>query len=426
MKGGFQINRDNKSSRARLRQVNIRMIAVALLCALMAPLPFGPHRAAMARQSEGIALGPFRIVPSLDLTYGHDDNVVLTHEERVESYFYLLSPSIRLELPTDRSVLSLAWAAEVGRYEDSEIDDYDDWFVELDWAWNPTTRHRFNAFAYWDEGHDRRGRGARQGDLALLPVAPDEWEKGTLGVSWVYGAPGARGRLMIDASVVDLEYTNNPEFTEFRDYRSDQLGASFFWRIRPKTRLGIGAEWVTFDYDPVGAGASVASLDSDASYYYVGVEWDATARTSGRIDFGVHEKDFDAASRQDYDDSFWRASIDWRPRSYSAFTLSASRKTQETDGFGDFVLRRDLGLEWNHTWSRGFSTTAEIGRGNERHEPMVRDEDYTRWGISGRWQFNPYLRLGVGWRRHDRDSSQDQFVYDRDVWMLTLQGSLQR
>ena len=164
--------------------------------------------------------------------------------------------------------------------------------------------------------------------------------------------------------------------------------------------------------------------DSESTYYFVGVEWDLSARTSGRIDYGWHEKQFDDPLIEGYDGDFWRASIEWRPRTYSAFTLSTTRATEETVGYGDYILRDDISLDWTHQWATRFSTTAEIGWGNEEHRPGLRDEDLFWWGISGRWHLNQYLQLGAGWQHYERESAERQFNYDRNVWIITLEGSL--
>lgn len=376
---------------------------------------------AQAQEQRGISIGQLRLLPTVGLTFGNDDNVAFASEERVESSFFVVSPGIRLEAPTDKSILTVGWEGEFGRYDDSPIDDYDTWTLSARWNYDPTSRTRLGLFAEFAENRDRRGEGRTQGGLGPDQLEPDEYEMLSFGGHWSHGAVGARGRLELEARHDEREYQNNREFTLFLDNQTDHLGGTFYLRIRPKTSLLVDVAWADITYDFTDPGA--ASLDSRETRLYVGVEWDATARTSGRIQYGILEKKFDDPARESYDDDSWLASVTWRPRTYSVFTLTASRETDESYGFGDYVLRDDVSLSWNHYWSTRFSTIVEYGLGTDEHRPDVRTDDYTYWGVAARYQFTQWLQLGAGYHGYERDSDDPLFDYDRRTWMITAEAS---
>lgn len=370
-----------------------------------------------AQEQHGISLGQTKILPTLGITFGHDDNLTFANDNEIESEFFVISPGVRWEIPSDNSILTFTYEAELGRYTDSSIDDYDDQLLRADYLYDPTSRTDIGLFAELREGHDGRGTGARQGDLGLLDLEPDEYDVFGFGGYWHYGAAGARGRLELEASHSEREYDNNREFTIFRDREEDHLGGAFFLRIRPKTAAFLEVSWTDIDYD-------FASLDNEETHYFAGIRWELTARTAGTVKYGHLKKDFDDPSRENYSGSTWGASIEWKPRTYSTFTLTATKETEETDGFGDFILRDDISLDWVHDWSSRFNTTVEIGFGTDDHRPNIRKDDVNYWGISGRWQLNRHIQLGIGWTNYDRDSSVSEFNYDRNVWRLTFEGSL--
>ncbi len=377
---------------------------------------------ASAQEQEGISFGQFKVLPTIGITFGHDDNITLAAEDQVSSRFYVVSPGIRLEVPSDRSILALTWEGEWGSYDSSPVDDYGNWSVHGTWDYDPTSRTSLGLSADYSEGHDRRGEGRTQGYAGLDEFDPDEYELVSFGGYFDYGAVGSRGRLELQVSQTEREYQNNREQTRFLDRREGHVEGTFFLRIRPKTSLLVGMGITDIDYDLTRDGR--ASLDSAETHFYVGIDWDATARTSGRIEYGWLEKEFDDPAREPYDSSFWRIGIDWSPRTYSRFSLAATREANESDGFGDFVLSDYVSLEWNHYWATRFNTILEYGAGTDDHRPDFREDDLEFWGIEGRWQLNGHLQLGIGLKGHKRKSSELEYDYLSKVWMVTLEGSL--
>jgi hypothetical protein len=377
---------------------------------------------APAQEQEGLSLGQLKILPTIGITWAHDDNITQASDQNVSSSFYVVSPGIRLEAPTDRSLFELTWEAEWGRYEASAIDDYDDWGLRAAWDYDPTTRTNLGLFADYGEHHDRRGEGRSQGDAGLVEFDPDEYELVSFGGYIDFGSVGSRGRLELEAMRSERKYQNNREQTRFLDRGEEHLEGVFMLRIRPKTAMLVGLGITDIDYDFTRQGQ--ASLNSEETHFYVGIDWDATARTSGRIEFGWLEKEFDDPFIEGYDSSFWRIGLDWSPRTYSRFSLVASRETDESDGFGAYVLNETVSLEWQHNWTTRFNTHLEFGVGTNDHRPDFREDDLEFWGIQGRWQLNEHFQLGVGLQGYSRRSGLLEYDYDRKVWLITLEGSL--
>jgi hypothetical protein len=392
-----------------------RLIFISLLLLAVQPV--------IAQEQEGISVGQMKLLLTAGLTWGNDDNITGARSGlETSSDFYVFSPGIRLEAPSDRSLFALTFEGESGSYSDSSIDDYDDWSLGANWDYDPTSRTSVGLLAEMREGHDRRGEGRTQGDSGTQLFAPDEYDLISYGGYFDYGAVGSRGRLEVEALFTERDYTNNLDQTQFLDRDEEFLEATFFMRVRPKTSLLVGMGLTDIDYvnDRVG----FESLDSEETRYFVGITWDISARTSGRIDIGKLEKDFKDPLRKDYDDNFYRGTITWQPRTYSTFTLTATKETDEADYFGEYVLRDEISLDWRHSWSTRFNTILEYGTGDDVYEPAIRNDDVNYWGIEGRWQINQHFQLGLGFQDYERDSDDAEFDYDRGVWLLTLEGSL--
>jgi len=390
-------------------------LAIALLLASSATIHAqdAPPSGEETEQS-GTSLGGFGFTPTLGLTFGYDDNITLASAREIGSTFWEVAPALRLLGGSTRSQLTAEASANIGRYGDSPLDDYNDARVSLAWDYNPKLRHAFGLDVQYGWLHDRRGTESREGLLGLLPIEPDEYERPEAGARYRFGAPGARGRLEFEARYGRTDYTNNPLLTFSRDRQDDLVSGAFFWRVAPKTSALFRVEYGTFDYFR-------SRLDSVEQHAYVGVELDATARTSGRIMVGKARKTFEDDRSQDFSGTSWRAALTWKPRSYSIFDVSTGRDTDETNGYGDYILREDVTLGWANNWNERFRTTVDAGYAQEEHRPSPRTDDVRYFGLSADYLFRPWLRFGASVKRYDRSSSIDELAYDRSVFLLSAE-----
>jgi polysaccharide biosynthesis protein VpsM len=392
-------------------KINFISRSVCVLLGLM------PQAFAWAAAGDGFKVGPLRVMPTAGLTFAHDSNVALTSEDEVDSFLTLFSPGVRVEAGSEFNRFTAGYQMEIGRYDSSSLDNFNDHTFNLEWAWNPLVRHALVVDASWARRHDERGTASREGDLALLPLDPDEFDQNGFGGRYRFGAPGARGRLELEARWNDIEYRNNRQYTVFRDRAEQLLAAGFYWRLAPKTSAVVRVDHVQQDYD-------TATLDSTERHYLVGVEFDATARTSGSILVGRGQKRFDDPAREDFSGTSWRAGVKYKLRSYSVLELTTGRDTDETNGFGDFILRRDTTLAWLHQWSDRFSSQADIGFAHDEHRPSLRTDDSAYYGLSGQYRVAPWLQLGAGYRVSERDSDISELNYNRNQLMLSVEASL--
>ena len=116
-----------------------------------------------AEDGTGLQMGPFRVKPTIGLTFGHDSNVAQTNTDEVSSFFTLISPGVRLDSGNEARSFSLAYEIEAGRFSDSSPDDFTDQRLSAGVKLSPTVRNRFDLAASTERGHDRRGSNARQG-----------------------------------------------------------------------------------------------------------------------------------------------------------------------------------------------------------------------------------------------------------------------
>jgi len=405
----------------------------------------------------GVPFGPVTVFPTIGVSVSHDSNVARTSKTEVDSFVTQVAPGIRLTGAGSVITVSFQYQGDIARYADSSIDNYDDhgFAAQVDYA--PTSRVKVGATANYQLGHDARGTGAREGDqLALRPLKPDEWNRAGVAGSVAYGSSESRGQVEVNVGTTKINYDDvqiangftraqacapvgglDPcDYARFRDNRNTFIDGTFFVRLAPKTSALVSLSQRSFSYDVDPVASRGGSLDSTERAYYAGIRWDATARTSGMAKIGRVKKDFDS-NRGDYSGTAYELGAQWAPRSYSQVTITGSRNTRETNGFGDFVVTRLLSAGWTHEWTPRIRSSVDGGFGNNESQGSlgftrqdVRDEDFNFFGVSGRYQLSDWLQVGAGYKYYSNDSNSARlatdpvFDYERSVFVLSLEGSL--
>jgi hypothetical protein len=364
------------------------------------------------------------VTPSLDVEQSYDDNIFSTDGDEEDSLVLSVRPGARFVGTNGTASLALSVAGDAGWYFDSDDDNYTDYITRVDFGVKGS-RAALELYGWNESEHDARGTGVSNGFGDLTTVAfdePAEYELDMLGAKVSFGSEQTRFRVQGGVSRFTKEYQNFRALTRDRDRETYESNASVDFAVAPKTRMFVEGAWSEIQYDLVPASGN--SLDSDESRYYVGVEWRATAATTGRAKIGQVDKEFDSTARRDLDDTSWEAGIAWSPRSYTKFDFSTFRGPRETDNTGDAVDVGYYKVTWSHAWSGMTTTDVSYQYTSEEYEGATRDDDFSAFsaGVMHDWRRN--VTVGAGWRFSTRDSNQVATDFDRNVVYVLLNVGL--
>ncbi len=369
-------------------------------------------------QQDGVQVGGMTLFPTLGISYGHTNNVFLAsdEQERLSSNFTSISPGIRLEAEGEKTDFLAQYDYNLTSYNADSRYDFEMHHLLGSLGHRISGRSNLGLTAEYFNGSDRIGTANQQGNFLNLGLDPDEWHSFGMSGKWHYGGVGAKGSIDLEAGFINREYDNNRQLTAFRDRETRYFGATYSHAVSPKTNLLAQFKRTDIDYD-------TASLDSTETRLLFGAEWEVTGKTSARALVGYLEKDFDNSIHEDYSGVAVEAGLTWSPRSYSIFDLTLTRETDETNGNGSYVVRNSADLGWTHFWQDRFSTTANVGKADERYIDSVRDDDMDYYGVSAKYQFSDWLMSGLGYRHSNRTSSIDEFGYKDNSLLFTLELS---
>jgi len=356
---------------------------------------------------------PFYFAPYIALAAGYDDNLFLTNGNKKHSTIYITSPGFKIDARDASSVVQLSYQGQLGRYGQSEDDDYVDHLARAQYDL-AITRSNFLRLGFdYVHGHDARGSTDRG-----ISTRPDKYDLRTPYITYAFGAPGAQGRAEAFYSDASRRYSNNRASTFGSDRDTQDFGGAFYWRVMPRTSLLAEARRTDQSYIFTGS-----PLNSREYRYYGGVTWEATAATSGTLKAGRLEKNF-ASDLPSYSGTGWEALVTWAPRTYSKFDFYTARNPVESTGLGTFVLSSVYGVDWTHAWSSVITTDLLARHQKDDYQGFDRHDKLNILGAKVGYRFRRWLTLGAEYTHTKRDSNTPVFEYDRNFYLLTATGSM--
>jgi len=370
---------------------------------------------AAAVGATGVPAGPLTAFPGVDLAVGYDDNLLRAPTGQISTPVTVIAPYLTLEARSGPHRFDIRYRGAFGRYSDSHSDDYNDNAVQANAEWTFTARSDLTARLEYIHGHDARGSTDRP-----LSTTPDRYWQAGGSALYGYGASGAKGRVELDGNYFQRRYTNNRQNTALSDRDVGSLGATFFWRVAPKTRLLFQGRYIDFDYvDPA------STQDSSDRYLYLGAHWEATAKTTGTVKYGYSRKVFRSPGNPTQSGSSWDLAVRWSPRTYSAFDFTTYRRFEESTGVGDAILQSQIGARWTHAWNSRLSHSLGYAYYNDKYKGNTnRDDNTNAIGLRIDYRMRRWLKFGAEYLYTDRDSNESQYRYRRNVIMFSVGATL--
>jgi hypothetical protein len=377
-----------------------------------------PQTEAPETGAAGFPVGPLNVFPGLDLAQGYDDNLFWTHRNTKSSAFTVASPYVRAETVSGASKYDATLRLSKGWFWDSSNDNYFDYSLigNADIVFDGRTGLKLRpAFQH---GHDPRGSTDR-----AATKTPQEYNNYGIDGIFYYGAPGAQGRIEIDAGAFARRYTNYHDVTDNSNRNTWQLGGTFFWRIMPRTEVLVGAKHRDIHYTEFSPPPTLSSAENA---YFGGLKWEATAATTGILKLGYLTKNFDNSARKDYSSFAWEAAVRWSPLSYSVFDFVTSKTPQESTGVGDAIINSNYNVTWSHAWSSRLRSQLLAGyvKSNFVDAAPRREDDTATFGARLKYDFRRWLIFGAEYTHTNRDSNQSIYDYKRNLFLLTVGATL--
>lgn len=391
-----------------------------------APEPGASASDPEADQGRPLKIGNVFVHPSLAVRWGYDDNITqapgTAAKPKVGSGMWLVDLGLSGDIEYKGDRYSLDYQGGFTRYTDSATDNMANHALTLRGNNILTTRNALRWEAGLNDGYDPRGSTEWEQNAGYGSSEPSHHRTYRYGGTYSYGAPGAKGRIEMEAFQSTKSYLNNRATTSTADMDTTDLAGRFYWRVMPKTSAVVEVRRTAYDYT-----ASNALLDSSGTQLRVGVDWNATAATSGSLRVGQTTRDYDDPLRAGFRGLGWQANINWKPLTYSVFDFSTSRDVSDTANdqaalVGSYIVATRYSASWRHDWLSYLHSIVKWSQQDMDYEGIDR-QDRTRTLMFGAYyDFRRWMDVGLEVTQTTRHSSMEDMDFDRLQTAAVLQA----
>jgi hypothetical protein len=370
-----------------------------------------------AQEKAAMYIGPFDVTPSIDVDVQNDDNLFeATSGNEVSSTLTLIKPSISAVADDGVIAYTIEYNGENGTYSDTDNNDYTDHEFSANVDWQIDIRHLLELSTTIQKAHEGRTQDSVT-DFNATDL--NEFTDKGLAANYTFGSEGARGRIQIGLEKSSLRYDTNLLQTAILESDTDVKTIDFSVGFTPSTRLTFQVSETenTFRNNAVGDRVDLS--------YLVGAAWEFTGITKGDVRFGRTNNDLLNIDGGDTSTSTWNASIEWLPKEYSTFTLTANKSIQNTDnGVGDFVDMTDITIDWNYQWNDWMTMVWSLQQQESDFAGTDRNDESQTFTVEFIYAMRRWLNLSIALGQQDLRSSFDENNFDKNTATFSIRASL--
>jgi hypothetical protein len=354
------------------------------------------------------------LYPDVFLAQGRNDNVLGTATDKRSSSFTNLRPKFVAEAMKSGDRYTASYSGNYTWYANSSADNYANHDLWLAGDNHFTTRTHLGYGVGYLKNSDPRGATDR-----IQSDHPDRWHAPSAKGLFVYGAPGAIGRIEFEAGLAKKRYENNRLYTEAADLDSRTLSGRFFYRVMPKTSVLFEVRDTKNDYI-----LSSSTADNTDRRYYLGATWEAAAATTGTVKIGRMKKDFNDSTRPGFSGGSWEADITWKPLTYSIFDFASTKTVSDATGYGNMIVSNGSSARWGHKWTSYLGSYLSAGLVKSDYQNTDRSDKVKNYAVGVTYDMRRWLQLGASWMRTDRGSTINTFDFKRNVILFSAEAAL--
>jgi len=353
------------------------------------------------------------ITPTLQTGVSSNNNFFNTPSDEESRIIWTIAPNVKAVIDDGPDSYSLNLGTNTSLHNKDSVDNFTEVNVGAGVHKEFTSQHRLDVSGDADWLFEPRGTGLTEG----LGDAVNElvkYQQQNLLAEYEYGALSSKAQVAVRAGFFNKKYQNFTEVSQYRNYDKSLFGITGYYNTQAATRTFLEIKQENYRYDVLAS--SGISRDSDDVKVLAGMEWEATALTSGSFKVGYQNKDFSASERESFSGLSWQATVNWQPLSYSTVQFMTSRAAKDPLVQGDYIKESIYAIKWTHSWSDYLSSLASTS---------YTDEQYT--GDVGRKDKTKSVRLGLNYVASkfgmvstyvdfiDKNSTQDAIEFDRVI-----------
>lgn len=361
------------------------------------------ERFASVHRPDGVPVGAMRLYPRVGVGGLYSDNVFATYSPAETDWARITLAEAILRSDTSRYSAELGVRANLARFSEFEVNDYDNgqvWFAGEKDLTSTSNVDLDLDFARLTEPRTSVNTPADSLELT-------QYKRST--IAGLYTYQPSRWKLRLDGRYRSLDFedvrisagiVNNDD----RNRTVRDFGTRIGYDFADTYGLFLEGRISSVDYDQrIDDDGFERSFDGNE--VRLGAELRLSGLVMGELFLGYLSRDFDDSRYAEASGPSFGAEIDWVITNITTLNISASRTTDPTTIIGaSTITNSQYSLGVDHELRRNLLLQLEIDIANEDFEGIDRQDDILRVKLGAEYRMNRKLWLTVGYRHRDRDS----------------------
>ncbi len=351
----------------------------------------------------GFRAGSFMLHPGVELAAEYNDNVLYSFQDEQSDTIFHVRPYVTAQSNWSRHSFSVRLAADIGRYADFDVRDYEDLFFTVEGRFDVKGR---NAVGYrFDILQLHEDLNSRDSEQGIEPTVyqllggglnyDHYFNRLSLGLATEWRQLSYDDVLSEDGSIINNEDRDRDQFVM-------SLTAGYQFKTDKRAFLTVGFDETEYDQliDRNG-------FHRDSSGYFIrsGLDFSITSVLTGDLSVGYHEREYDDPQLQDVDGVGLGAGLTWFPTQLTTVRANVSSSIEDTtNSTASGYFRTLYSLRVDHELLRNLQLNGRLSYADSDYEPILgapagsRTQDKVwRAGIGLNYFINRWMFLGASY-----------------------------
>lgn len=344
------------------------------------------------------------LVINTELSFKRDENIFRTAEPNPTNIFSL-RPKIEYVNNKAKYNVIASYNGIYNKYNNFENLNFEDHLVRLKTSFGFTKKSGLSINAFY---HDFVEAPGTNNSITSILDELNAVNRKTFKASSYYGTTASKGQVTLGFGYHQYRYTNNNQ--QFRDFDEIEFAPTFFYRLSSKVRSLFQIRLYDYDYKQ-----PIRGLDGSnkQTIFYTGIEWQATAKTSGVIKLGHLTRNFNDPEARDVSGLSFEIEGKWRPNTYTEFTLISERETLESSEIDiQAFINTYYAIEGTHEISPLTTIEAVFRQDKSDVEKQQRYNTLKQYSIGVTRHIKRWLDIKVKYKDIKRNSTDSSFDFN--------------
>ncbi len=362
------------------------------------------------------------ITPTLQLGVSSNDNFFMTPSATQSRLIWNIAPSLNALIEDGPDSYKFDIASSTSFHNKDTTDNFTQVNLGAGVHKEFTSQQRLDVTGNADWLYEQRGAGLTEGQGSVI-AEPTHYQQQNLEARYEYGAQSSKAQVALTAGYYNKNYQNFTTISQYRDYDKPMLSITGYYNTQAGTRTFLEVKQENYRYDVIDSNG--ITRDSDDIKVLLGMEWKATAVTSGSFKVGYQNKDFESNLRDNFSGLSWEAAAVWKPLSYSTLQLVTKRAAKDPLLQGDYIKESVYGATWQHDWSDYLSSVVSANYVEQQYSGNLNRKDKVKNARLGLNYLASNFGMVTGYVDFiDRNSTQTDIEFDRVIVGLNFTFAL--